>query len=36
MTQAVLRFREGGFITTYQDAMDEPNFKIEKDYKYYG
>jgi hypothetical protein len=36
MTQAVIRFREGGFIKTYNDAIDEPNFKIEKDYKYYG
>ena len=36
MTQAVIRFREGGFVTTYSDAIDEPNFKIEKDYRYYG
>ena len=36
MTQAVLRFRQGGFVSTYTDAMDEPNFKIEKDYRYYG
>ena len=36
MTQAVLRFRQGGFVTTYQDALDEPNFKIEKDFRYYG
>jgi predicted phage terminase large subunit-like protein len=36
MTQAVLRFRQGGFVSTYSDAMDEPNFKIEKDYNYYG
>jgi len=36
MTQAVIRFREGGFVTTYSDALDEPNFKVEKDYKYYG
>jgi len=32
----VIRFREGGFVTTYSDALDEPNFKVEKDYKYYG
>jgi hypothetical protein len=36
MTQAVIRFRQGGFVTTYSDAIDEPNFKIEKDYRYYG
>jgi hypothetical protein len=36
MTQAVLRFRQGGFVSTYSDAMDEPNFKLEKDYNYYG
>ena len=36
MTQAVIRFREGGFVSTYSDAMDEPNFKIEKDFRYYG
>ena len=32
----VIRFREGGFVSTYSDAMDEPNFKIEKDFRYYG
>ena len=35
MTQAVLRYRQGGFVQTYSDDWDEPNFKIEKDYKYY-
>ncbi len=36
MTQAVIRFRQGGFVSTYSDSLDEPNFKIEKDFKYYG
>jgi len=36
MTQAVIRFRQGGFISTYTDELDAPNFKIEKDFKYYG
>mgnify|MGYP003665291943 CR=1 FL=1 len=32
-TQAVLRYRQGNFISTY---MDEPEgMKIERDYKYY-
>jgi hypothetical protein len=35
MTQAVLRYRQGGFVSTYSDDWDEPNIKIEKDYKYY-
>ena len=35
MTQAVLRYRQGGFVSTYSDDWDEPNFKLEKDYKYY-
>ena len=35
MTQAVLRYRQGGFVSTYSDDWDEPNFKIEKEYKYY-
>ena len=35
MTQAVIRFRQGGFISTYTDEIDAPNFKIEKEYKYY-
>ena len=36
MTQAVIRFRQGGFISTYTDELDAPNFKIEKEHKYYG
>jgi phage terminase large subunit-like protein len=35
MTQAVIRFRQGGFVSTYNDELDAPNFKIEKEYKYY-
>jgi len=35
MTQAVLRYRQGGFVSTYSDDWDEPNFKMEKEYKYY-
>ena len=35
MTQAVIRFRQGGFISTYTDELDAPNFKIEKEHKYY-
>ena len=34
MTQAVIRFRQGGFISTYTDELDAPNFKIEKEHKY--
>ena len=36
MTQAVIRFRQGGFISTYTDELDAPNFRIEKEHKYYG
>ena len=36
MTQAVIRFRQGGFISTYTDELDAPNFKIEREHKYYG
>ena len=36
MTQAVIRFMQGGFISTYTDELDAPNFKIEKEHKYYG
>ena len=35
MTQAVIRFRQGGFVSVYNDELDSPNFKIEKEYKYY-
>ena len=35
MTQAVLRYRQGGFISTYSDDWDDPPMKLEKDYKYY-
>ena len=35
LCQAVIRFRQGGFISTYTDELDAPNFKIEKEYKYY-
>ena len=35
MTQAVLRYRQGGFITTYTDDWDESSIKFEKEYKYY-
>ena len=35
MTQAVIRYRQGGFVSTYSDDWDEPNFKVEKEYKYY-
>jgi predicted phage terminase large subunit-like protein len=33
-TQAMLRYRQGGLVTTYQDEADE--FKIEREYKYYA
>ena len=35
MTQAVLRYRQGGFISTYSDDWDDPPMRLEKDYKYY-
>ena len=35
MTQAVLRYRQGGFVSTYSDDWDDPPMKLEKDYKYY-
>ena len=35
MTQAVLRYRQGGFITTYSDDWDDSPLKLEKEYKYY-
>jgi len=33
-TQAMLRYRQGGLVTTYQDEPAE--FKIEREYRYYG
>jgi hypothetical protein len=33
-TQAMLRYRQGGLVTTYQD--DNQEFKVEKDYRYYA
>jgi predicted phage terminase large subunit-like protein len=35
MTQAVLRYRQGGFVTTYSDDWEEPLLKLDKEYKYY-
>ena len=35
MTQAVLRYRQGGFVSTYSDDWDDPPMKLEKEYKYY-
>ena len=35
MTQAVLRYRQGGFVSTYSDDWDDPPIKLEKEYKYY-
>ena len=35
MTQAVLRYRQGGFVQTYSDDWDDPPLKLEKEYKYY-
>jgi len=31
----VLRYRQGGFVTTYSDDWDDPPMKLEKEYKYY-
>jgi predicted phage terminase large subunit-like protein len=33
-TQAMLRYRQGGLIHTYNDELDEP--KLEQEYKYYA
>ena len=33
-TQAMLRYRQGGLVTTYQDEQEE--FKVERDYRYYA
>ena len=33
-TQAMLRYRQGGLVTTYQDEAED--FKIEREYKYYA
>ena len=35
MTQAVLRYRQGGFVSTYSDDWDDEPMKLEKEYKYY-
>ena len=35
MTQAVLRYRQGGFVNTYSDDWDDNPLKLEKEYKYY-
>ena len=30
MTQAVLRYRQGGFVRAYSDDWDDPPMKLEK------